>query len=67
MGMSDMMKDMPADKMKTTSGIMKDMSHQMMEMSKIMGKGNASEKDMKKMQEKMTMMQKKMSEMEGKQ
>ena len=61
--MSGMMKDMPADKMKTTSGIMKDMSHQMMEMSKIMEKGNASEKEMKKMQEKMTTLQKKMSDM----
>jgi hypothetical protein len=43
--------------------MMKDMSNQMMEMSKTMGKGVASEHKMKTMQDQMMHMQKKMSEM----
>lgn len=61
--MSGMMKDMPADRMKSMSGVMKDMSHQMMEMSKMMSKGAASEKDMKRLHDKMGQIQKRMSEM----
>ena len=46
--------------------MMKGMSQQMMDMSKMMGKGTASEKEMKIMQDKMMQMQKKMSELEMK-
>ena len=46
--------------------MMKGMSQQMMDMSKMMGKGTASERDMKSMQDKMDQMQKKMSELEMK-
>jgi hypothetical protein len=46
--------------------MMKGMSQQMMDMSKMMGKGTASEKEMKGLQDRMMQMQKKMSELEMK-
>jgi len=64
--MSNMMKNMPAGNMKEISEIMKGMSQQMMDMSKMMGKGTASEKDMKNLQDKMMQMQNKISEFEKK-
>jgi len=48
------------------SGMMKGMSKQMMDMSKCLEKGMVSEKDMKRMQDKMAQMKKKMSELEMK-
>ncbi len=62
--MSGMMKDIPADKMKQMSGLMKEMSGQMMEMSKVMHRGKASEKEMKKLHDGMTKMEKRFSGME---
>jgi hypothetical protein len=61
--LSGMMKDMPQDRMLKASELMRDMSHQMMEMSKMMKRGNASYKEMKKLQGRMTMMQKSFSGM----
>jgi len=43
---------------------MKDMSHQMMEMSEVIGSGRVSVKDMKQMHQRMMEIQKRMSEME---
>jgi hypothetical protein len=62
-----MMKDMPPpDIRKMMFEIMKNMSQQMMDMSKIMEKGTVSEKEMKMMQDEMMQMQKRMSELEMK-
>ena len=44
--------------------IIKNMSMQMMDMSKMMEKGSASHKEMKMMQDKMAQIQKKMGELE---
>lgn len=55
--MSDKMKNMTPEHMKEMSAIMKNMSKQMMDMSKMMDKGTASEKAMKKSQDKMTQIQ----------
>jgi ABC-type Fe3+-hydroxamate transport system substrate-binding protein len=46
--------------------IMKHMSQQMMDMSKIMEKGKASKEEMKMMLDKMAQIQKKMSDLEMK-
>jgi hypothetical protein len=46
------------------SELMKDMSHNMMEMSKIMERGKASHKEMKRLQDRMMKLQKRFSEME---
>jgi len=59
-------KDMPTDKMKQMSALMKDMSGALMEMSRVMGNGKATEKEMKMIQDDMTKMQKKMSDLETK-
>jgi len=56
----------PPDIRKMMFEIMKGMSQQIMDMSKIMERGAASEKEMKAMQEKMAQMQKRMSELEMK-
>ena len=48
---SGRMKDMPEGDMKAMSGVMKDISQQMMAMSKVMGGGKVSTKEMKKMQD----------------
>ena len=45
--MSEMMKDMPMSDEREMSDIMKDMSQRMMEMSTMMHRGTASEKEMK--------------------
>ncbi len=45
---------------------MKGMSQQMMDMSKMMGKGTASEKEMKNLQDRMMKMQNRMSDLEKK-
>ena len=64
--MSGMMKEMPAGRMKAMSGMMGDLSRQMMEMSKVMHRGKASGKEMKKLQDRVTEMEKRMSEMKMK-
>jgi hypothetical protein len=50
--------------MKMMSGVMTDMSHQMMAMSMAMGTGRVSGKEMKKMQDRMMEIQKRMSGMD---
>ncbi len=62
--LSGMMKDMPQDRMMKASELMKDMSHNMMEMSKIMERGKASYKEMKRLQGRIMKLQKRFSEME---
>ena len=62
--MAGMMKNMPPSRMKGMSGVMNDMSHQMLEMSMAMGSGTISAEEMKKMQDRMTEIQKEMSGME---
>ncbi len=62
--LSGMMKDMPQDRMMKASELMKDMSHNMMEMSKMMKRGKASYKEMKRLQGGMMKLQKRFSEME---
>lgn len=64
--MSNIMKGMPTGNMKNMAEIMKGMSQQMMHMSNIMGKGTASEKDMKNLQGKMMQLQNKISDLEKK-
>jgi hypothetical protein len=56
----------PPDVRKMMFEIIKEMSMQMMDMSKIMEKGTASDKEMKMMQDKMVQTQKKMDELEMK-
>ena len=56
----------PPDTEKMMFEIMKGMSQQIMDMSKIMERGTASEKEMKAMQEKMAQMHKRISELEMK-
>jgi cob(I)alamin adenosyltransferase len=56
----------PPDIRETMFGIMKDMSLQMMDISKIMEKGEASEEEMKMMKDKMARIQKRMEELEAK-
>jgi hypothetical protein len=51
------MKNIRADKMKTMSGLMKDMSTQMMEISRIMAKGSATENEMRALQDNAAQMQ----------
>ena len=62
--MSGIMKDMPAGNMKKMSGAMNEMSHQMLDMSIMMGSGKCTAAEMKKMQDRMTEIQKEMSGME---
>jgi hypothetical protein len=62
--MSGTMKDMPAVKMKSMSGVMNDMSHQMREMSMAIGSGKVSAREMKRMEDRMMEIQKEMSGME---
>ncbi|MGA8042351.1 MAG: hypothetical protein WCA37_06055 [Terracidiphilus sp.] len=62
--MSSMMKDMPPEKTKGMSGVMKDMSHQMLEMSTVMESGKVSAEEMKKMQARMMEIQKETSGMD---
>ena len=68
MGMSNqmyaMMGNMPPEKTKRMSGVMKDMSHQMLEMSTAMDSGKVSAEEMKKMQDRMMEIQKEMAGME---
>ena len=79
MGMADQMSGMmarmpkmmmkvmpPPDTRKMMFEIMKDMSMQMMDMSKMMEKGTASHKEMKIMEDKMAQIQKKIGELEMK-
>jgi hypothetical protein len=61
--MSGMMKDIPPERMMKASELMKDMSHQMMEMSKMMKRGKASYKEMKELQGRMMKTQKSLSGM----
>jgi hypothetical protein len=49
---------MPAGNMEMMSGVMHDMSQQMIKMSKAMGKGKVSAKEMMKMQNRMMEIQK---------
>ena len=53
------------DKMKQISGLMKDMSEQAGEMSRIMEAGNASAEEMMRLQNKTMQLQQKMSEIEA--
>ena len=62
--MSGMMKHMRPGNINMMSDVMKDVSHQMMEMSEVIGSGRVSTKDMKQMQHRMMEIQKRMSEME---
>ena len=62
--MSGTMKDMPAVKMKSMSGVMNDMSHQMREMSMAIGNGRVSAREMKQMEDRMMEIKKEMSGME---
>jgi hypothetical protein len=62
--MSGMMKDMPAENMKKMSGAMNEMSHQMLDMSTMMGSGKCTAAEMKRMEERMTKIQGEMSGME---
>jgi hypothetical protein len=59
-----MMKDMPKGNMEMMSGVMKDLSHQLMEMSTAMGQGKVSAKKMKEMHDGMMKIQKSMSRLE---
>lgn len=61
--MEGMMKNMTPDKMQRMSKMMGEMSGQMMDMSKMMEKGEASQKEMNMMSDKMMQMKKGMSEM----
>ena len=61
--MSGMMKDMPKEHMRKMSAMMRDMSKEMVEMSKIMEGGMASEKEMKKMHDRMIEMRNRISDM----
>ena len=61
--MSGMMKTTPASRTKAMSGIMRDMSYQMLEMSKVMHRGHASAKEMERLHYRMNRLQKRMSEM----
>jgi hypothetical protein len=56
----------PRVKTEMMSEMTKGMSQHMMDMSKCLEKGTASEKDMKRLQDKMMQMKKKMSEIEMK-
>jgi hypothetical protein len=56
----------PPDIMETRFEIMKDMSQQMLDMSKIIRAGAASEKAMRRLQDKLADIQKRMSELEAK-
>jgi hypothetical protein len=62
--MSGLMKHMRPGNINMMSDVMKDMSHQMMEMSEVIGSGRVSVKDMKQMHQRMMEIQKRMSEME---
>jgi len=53
------------DKMKRISGLMKDMSEQAREMSRIMEAGNASAEEMMQLQNKTMQLQQKMSDIEA--
>jgi hypothetical protein len=61
--MSGMMKGMPSADMEKMSSAMNDMSHQMLEMSMMMGNGKATDADMKKMQDRMAKIHREMSGM----
>jgi hypothetical protein len=62
-----MMGDVPPPDIRGTRfEIMKDLSQQMLDMSKIMRAGAASEKEMRRLQDKMVDLQKKISELEAK-
>ncbi|NWG02797.1 MAG: hypothetical protein HXY44_08080 [Syntrophaceae bacterium] len=56
----------PPDVREAMFEIMKDMSMQLMDISKMMEKGTASDKEMKMMQDRMVQMQKRMDELEMK-
>jgi hypothetical protein len=53
------------DKMKQISGLMKDISEQVGEMSRVMEAGNASQEEMMQLQNRTMQMQQKMSEIEA--
>ncbi|MBI5741775.1 MAG: hypothetical protein HZA16_13790 [Nitrospirae bacterium] len=61
--MSEMIKDMPKDRMHKMSSIIKDMCSEMNRLSGLMDSGKATEKDMDAMQERMNEMQERMSDM----
>jgi hypothetical protein len=61
--LSAMLKDMPQDRVTKASELMKAMSHNMMEMSKIMKRGKASYNEMKELQSRMTNLQMRFSMM----
>jgi len=62
-----MMGDVPPPDIRGTRfEIMKDLSQQMLDMSKIMRAGAASEKEMRRLQDKMVDLQRKISELEAK-
>ena len=61
---SGMMKGMRTGNMKIMSSLMKEMSHQMMEMATAVGKDNVSVKEMKHLQNGMTHLHQRMSGME---
>ena len=62
--MTVMLKDMPEDKRESMSGVMEGMSHEMMRMSRAIGRGKLSEKGLKQLQEHMTEMQEHIGKME---
>ena len=55
--MSGMMKDMPRGDMKKMSGTMNEISHQILDMSRMMGSGKSTPAEMKKMQHRMNEIQ----------
>ncbi len=63
--MSLILQENQIDKMKRISGLMKDMSEQTREMSRIMEAGNASAEEMMQLQDKTMQLQQKMSEIEA--
>lgn len=63
--MAGMIKVITKDRTKAASEMMEDMAKQMTEMSKIMERGMALEKEMKTMQDRMIEFKKRMGEMHG--
>ena len=62
---SEKLRDIPAEKMRPMSGLMKDLADQAAEMSVIMEKGNASQEELMRLQNRTLQMQQKMSEIEA--
>jgi len=63
---SDMIKEMPPEKMKRMTPLLRDMAHQMLEMSRIMDRGFTTESEMKRLHDRVGRMRKLMSELEKK-